>query len=199
MIILYFKKLLIDVANKYLKKNYSFHENEEEEPEGWFLSFDDHPTLTNVIVNAYGNGNNELCPLKIKQLKKYVFINTEYDFASVDWNLFTTNNPNIKSLTIEGYELNTEDLKYIVTNLVELEEFTLNDSGHTDFQYADLRLILESCRNIKIIDVTINEKQEYHSEFLEEFAEKLKTIKLNIQFMDDFCNFGKFIQILKEK
>ena len=123
--------------------------------------------------------------MKIIQLEKYVFTYLDSDFTADDWKLFTTNNPNIKSLTINGPVLYTNSLKYIVTNLVELEEFKFDQLSLTDFQYADLRLILENCRNIKIIDVTLNKRPENHSEVLEEFAEKLKTIKFNIQFMDD--------------
>ena len=66
---------------------YSICENEEEIPEGWFLSFDDHPTLTKVKLRS--------C------------------------------------------EFNTESLKYIVTNLVKLEELEFDRENCPKFQYAD--------------------------------------------------------------
>ena len=162
---------------------YSIFRNVEEIPEGWFLSFDDHPALKKVKIDAWGNKRNELRALKIKQLEEYLFFYLDSEFTCDDWKLFTTNNPNIKSLTTDGPKLNTESLKYIVTNLVELEEYK-----HIYFQFlehADLRLILKNCRNIKKIDVVLIEESGIHY-ILEEFAEELKNIKLNVKFVNKY-------------
>ena len=108
-------------------------------------------------------------------------MNFDPKFSSDDWKLFTTNNPNIKSLTFHGPVLYYESLKYIVTNLVNLEELEFDHLGFPFFSYAGLRLILENCRNIKKIDVVLNEEPGNHDIF-EEFAEKIKNITLNVRF-----------------
>ena len=182
MILLYYNKLLIYIA-KSIFSTYSICRHEEEIPEGWFLSFDDHPTLTKVKVHYYAS-RNEMCALKIKQLEG-LYIHYPDDFTADDWNLFTTNNPNIKSLNILEPKFSTESLKYIVTNLGKLEELEFDREDCPMFQYTDLRLILENCRNIKVIDMVLHKKPEMHFEFLEEFAEKLKTIKLAVLFDPD--------------
>ena len=152
-----------------------------EYPEGWLFSFDDHPALKRVTLRTLGDDGAPLRDLKIHQLKE-VFIEVERGFTADNWNIFTTNNPNINSLTIKGPGLDTEGLKYIFTNLVELKEFKFDQEYCPTFQNADLRFILQNCRNLKIIDIILHEKPGLHSEVLEEFAEKLKTIKLTIKF-----------------
>ena len=115
--------------------------------------------------------------VKINKLEEVRIVNFKY-FTANDWNIITTNNPNIKALTIfNSTPLTTEDLERIVSNLKHLEEFKIKSRSYdSKFRYVDLRLILENCKNIKRIDVVLNEEPGHHQIF-EEFAEKLKTIK----------------------
>ena len=131
--------------------------------------------MTN-FVSLYG-----MHAVKMNQLEEVSVAHT-YNFNSDDWQIFTTNSPNIKSLTIDDTALNTEGLEHIVSNLKHLEEFIIEGRLYdSKFRYVDLRLILENCKNIKCIDVMLNEKPG-HDQIFEEFAEKLKTIKFEPVF-----------------
>ena len=148
--------------------------------ENWSLSLNDHPTLKKVKLTV---STSTFVPrnFKIKQLEE-VHFHCRGQFTTNDWEIFTINNPNIKSLTIDDTPLNTEGLKHIVSNLKHLEEFTTDNlSDDSKLRYVDLRLIFENCKNIKRIDVVLNEKPRHH-QFFEEFAEKLKAIKFEPVF-----------------
>ena len=187
MIFLFFNNLLIDVGSN-IFLSYSIIRNVEEFPEGWVLSFDDHPALKKVTLSTKASSRAELRALEIKQLEE-IIIDGVSALTADTCKTFTTNNPNIKSLTIKDARLNTERLKYIVTNLVKLEEFEFDQEDYPKLKYEDLRLIFENCRNIKKIDVVLNEEPGKH-EIFEEFAEKLKNITLNVKFQPVYIHSG---------
>ena len=113
-------------------------------PEDIVVSFNDHPNLKKVKLNTCDISSDQLRAFKISQLEE---VNIECFSHFTDWKLFTTNNPNIKSLTLDGVPLTPEDLKLIVSNLKHLEEFQVKRNyGDARFQHAELRLILENCK-----------------------------------------------------
>ena len=151
-------------------------------PEGWNLSFNDHPTLKKVKLTAYKNAASEMRALKIKQLEEVVFCGTKY-FNANDWKIFTANNPNIKSLTIKTVPLTTEGLLFIVSNLIHLEELQIKyNPKNGKVTKDDLRLILTNCKNIKKVDVVLDEDPLEPLALLEEFAEKLKNIEFKYKY-----------------
>lgn len=148
---------------------------DEETPKSFFLSFNNHPALQKVKLTAFGSSTAKLGALKINQLEEVDITNV--DFTVNDWKVFTTNNPNIKSLIIFHTPLNTEGLEQIVNNLIHLEEIEITYEEDFQFQYADLKLILEKCKHMKRIYGVLKEEPEHYLEIFKEFAEKLKTIK----------------------
>ena len=150
--------------------------------ESWSLSLNNHPALKKVKLTI-NTSTFVLQNFKIKQLEE-VHFHCRGQFTTNDWEIFTINNPNIKSLTIDDTPLNTEGLKHIVSNLKHLEEFTIkynNVFGDSKMLYGHLRLILENCNNIKKLDIVLNEKPG-HDPLFEDFAEKLKAIKFEPKY-----------------
>ena len=159
--------------------------------ENWSLSLNDHPTLKKVKLTV---STSTFVPrnFKIKQLEE-VHFHCRGQFTTNDWEIFTINNPNIKSLTIDDTPLNTEGLEHIVNNLRNLEEFTIKYNivfGGSKMLYGHLRLILENCKNIKKLDMVLNEEPG-HDPLFDDFAEKLKAIKFEPKYACQIRRIGK--------
>ena len=147
-----------------------------EVPAEWTLSFNDHPSLKIVSLDTFANSSSDLRAIKISQLEDARIAHIQ-DFTANDWKVFTTNNPNITSLTIHSTPLTTEGLNHIVSNLSNLEKISIlaDDDNDAKFEYADIKLILENCTSISKINMGLYVKRGF-DEIFEEFGDKLRTI-----------------------
>ena len=171
---------------------YSITDQFADIPFDFNISFNDHPTLAKVKLLAV---DNKLRIMKINQLEEVSIQRCKF---ILDWQMFTSNNPNIKSLTynsIDSDDLSPEVLKIIVRNLRHLEEIKIE--GGFEFDVKDLKMIVEKSQNIKRVEIPMRKMEvaKHHFEFSDEFTEKLKRIEINGKYLE---NLNDFIELLSD-